>query len=343
MIKQSLRRIAVLLTGLAVVLAGCASGTPQATFTPRPTRAGTLAPFSGPPPTATATPGAADTPTPLPSATPTPRSHTVRKGEDMFGIALRYGVPLDELMAANPEVDPRWMSIGAVLVIPAAQHTPTPDPANPPQPTPVGVEIQPPDCYPSGEGGLWCFVRAENGQGFSVEGLALNLRLYDRESGQIIEQSAFPPLNLLPPGGFLPLAAYLPPPAPRSFDASAELLSALPVPPESRRYLELTQTDIQVEISADGLSAQVSGVLSLAGGDAPSTGSGETPSTGSANAPAQKAYALAVAFDEIGRIIGLRRWDGGELAPGGTQPFELLVYSTGPRIASVTVLAEGIP
>ncbi len=333
--KLFYRKTALVLTGLALVLAGCAPGTPHPTVTARPTRAGTLAPYSGPPATATATPGAADTPTPLPSATPTPRSHTVRKGEDMYGIALRYRVPLDELMAANPEVDPRWMSVGAVLVIPAAKHTPTPDPANPPQPTPVGLELQPVDCFTGGEGGLWCFIRAENGQDFGVEGLAVNLRLYDRESGQIIEQNAFPPLNLLPPGGFLPLAAYIPPPAPRSFDASAELLSALPVPPESGRYLDLVQMDVEVEISADGLSAQVSGALSLAGGAAPSAGSG--------GIPAQKVYALAVAFDEAGRIVGLRRWDGGALTSGGTLPFDLLVYSAGPRIASVSVLAEGIP
>ena len=157
----------------------------------------------------------------------------------MFGIALRYGVTLEDLMSANPEVDPRWMSIGTVLVIPAALYTPTPDPSNPPQPTPVGLALQQPSCFPSGEGGLWCFTRANNPQNFSVEGLSVSLRLYDRESGQILEQSAFPPLNLLKPGGFLPLAAYISPPAPRNFDATAELVSALLLPPESGRYLDV--------------------------------------------------------------------------------------------------------
>jgi LysM repeat protein len=322
-----LRRLAFTLTGLTLLLAACVPQVVEITATPRPTRPGGLTPYTDPTVTATPSPGQPDTPTPLPSATPTPRSHTVRKGEDMFGIALRYGVPLDELMAANPEIDPRWMSVGAVLVIPAAQHTPTPDPSNPPQPTPVGLEVQPPDCYPSGEGGLWCFVRAENPQGFSVEGVAVNLRLLDRESGQILEQSAYPPLNLLPPGGFLPLAAYFPPPAPRSFDATAELISALPVPPESGRYLEVTPEDVRVEIDEDGLSARVSGTLRLAGGEV----------------PAQKVYAVAAAFDAAGRIVGLRRWEGAELAAGESQPFELLVFTAGPLIASVTVLAEGIP
>lgn len=324
---RNIPRLALGLTFLALLLAACAPQVVEITATPRPTRPGELTPYTGPTATATPTPGAPDTPTPLPSATPTPRSHVVRKGEDMFGIALRYGVPLDELMAANPEIDPRWMSVGAVLIIPAAQHTPTPDPNNPPQPTPVGLEVEPPVCYPSGEGGLWCFARAENRQEFSVEGVAVNIRLFDQESGQILEQSAYPPLNLLPPGGFLPLAGYFPAPAPRDFVVTAELISALPVPPESGRYLEVAQGDIKVEIAGNGLWAKVSGNLSLAGGDI----------------PARMVFAAAVAFDSDGRIVGVRRWEDGELAPGESQPFELLVYTAGPPIVSVSVLAEGIP
>jgi len=325
--KRFLLLEVTIFTGLSIILAACIPAASPATATIRPTRAGTLAPYTGPSATATITPGEPNTPTPLPTLTPTPRSHTVSKGEDMYGIALRYGVPLDELMAANPEVDPRWMSIGAVLVIPAAQHTPTPDPNHPPQPTPVSLQVQPPDCYPSGEGGLWCFARIENKQDFSVEGVAVNLRLFDRESGQILEQSAYPPLNLLPPGGFLPLAGYFAAPAPRSFDATVELTSALPVPPESGRYIGVTPVDIRVDIAADGLSARVSGALGLPGGDV----------------PARLVYVAAVAFDDAGRIVGLRRWESGEFAPGGSQPFELRVYTAGPPIASVSVLAEGIP
>ena len=325
--KGLLRWMPILLLGFTLILTACTQASPAATATIRPTRFGTLATYTGPTATDTPTSGEPDTPTPLPSATPTPRSHTVVKGEDMFGIALRYGVTLEDLMSANPEVDPRWMSIGTVLVIPAALYTPTPDPSNPPQPTPVGLALQQPSCFPSGEGGLWCFTRANNPQNFSVEGLSVSLRLYDRESGQILEQSAFPPLNLLKPGGFLPLAAYIPPPAPRNFDATAELVSALPVPPESGRYLDVQQSDLVVEFAEDGLSASVRGELSLAGREV----------------PARLIYVAAVAIDDAGRIIGLRRWDGEELTPGGTQPFELLVYSAGPRIASVSVLAEGIP
>lgn len=326
--KAFFRLLLVGLLGPVLLLSACAPMEPSGTATLRPTRAGTLVPYTGPSATASPTPGDPDTPTPLPSATPTPRSHTVRKGEDMFGIALRYGVTLDDLLKANPTVDPRFLSIGAVLVVPAAMYTPTPDPDNPPQPTPIGLILSQPDCFPSGDGGLWCFIRAENPQEFSVEGLSVHLRLFDRDSGQILELNAFPPLNLLAPGEFLPLAAYYPPPAPIDFDVTAELVSALPVPPDSGRYLDLEQSENKVEIAPDGLTARVSGLLRLAGGEV----------------PARVIRVVAVAFDASGRIVGLRRWDSREeLGPGGSLPFDGVVYSAGPLIASVTVLAEGVP
>ena len=46
------------------------------------------------------------------------REHTVAQGETLVRIARGYGVPLDALRAANLDVEPRRMQIGAVLVIP---------------------------------------------------------------------------------------------------------------------------------------------------------------------------------------------------------------------------------
>ncbi len=46
------------------------------------------------------------------------REHTVVRGETLSQIARQYRVSLDALRAANPEVEPRRMQIGTVLVIP---------------------------------------------------------------------------------------------------------------------------------------------------------------------------------------------------------------------------------
>lgn len=48
-----------------------------------------------------------------------PRTHMVVAGETPIGIARKYGIQLDALMAANPGLDPRHMRVGQVLNLPS--------------------------------------------------------------------------------------------------------------------------------------------------------------------------------------------------------------------------------
>jgi D-alanyl-D-alanine carboxypeptidase/D-alanyl-D-alanine-endopeptidase (penicillin-binding protein 4) len=50
-----------------------------------------------------------------------PVRHHVERGESMDGIARRYGIALDDLLRANPTVEPRRLRAGAWLEIPAAR------------------------------------------------------------------------------------------------------------------------------------------------------------------------------------------------------------------------------
>ncbi len=311
------------------VLAACAPAAPLfPTSTPRTVMPVTLTPYAGLPPTATPSPTAGDTPTPLPTATPTPRLHTIRRGEDLFGIALFYGVTLQDLLTANPTVNPYALRVGDQVVVPAAQTTPTLDPRNPPSPTPVGLTLPRPDCYPTHDGGMWCFALLNNPQSFDVEGVSVVFHLYDRSSGEILSQAAYPPLNRLPAAGQLPLAVFFAPPAPRDFDVSVELRTALPIPAESRRYLDMEITRQEVVISEDGSYAEVSGSLRLK----------------EEESAVARPLLAAVALDESGKVVGLRRWQADQpLAAGESLPFEVRVYSTGLPIAEVRLLAEGVP
>ncbi len=92
------------------------------------------------------------TPPATPTATSTPApavSYTLRAGDTVIGIATRFGITVDNLLAANglTAQDAPGLQIGSVLVIPAPGQTfPTPTPtARPatsvaPSPTPVPTQ-----------------------------------------------------------------------------------------------------------------------------------------------------------------------------------------------------------
>ena len=110
-------------------------GTPETTpspkaATPTPTAAAdttpTVAPTSTPVPTTapTAVPTAA--PTAVPTTAPSgERTHVVQPGENLFRIALHYGMSYEAVAAANGIINPDLISIGQRLIIPAEGTTPT--------------------------------------------------------------------------------------------------------------------------------------------------------------------------------------------------------------------------
>lgn len=53
-----------------------------------------------------------------PPSTSGSSSHTIQAGENLYRISLRYGVDLDELMAANPSIDPFKLRVGQQVRIP---------------------------------------------------------------------------------------------------------------------------------------------------------------------------------------------------------------------------------
>lgn len=312
----------IILSGIVLSIAISACSTPEArpTSTPAPTAA--LTPYLTSTATATPTPTDPATPTPLPTATPTPLTHTVQRGEDMFGISLRYKISLDALKAANPEVDPRAISVGAVLIIPAtAQPLVT---ASLPAPTPVTVGLEKVNCSPDSSGGAWCFLAAKNQQDFPVENVTAAITL----QGSNLVQTASTPLNRIPAGEWMALYAFFPGPISQPEQASASLLTALPVPPTDTRYLAAHLEQQQQEILEQGLMAEVSGELHL-----------DTP-----GGKAARVWVAITALDSKGQIVGVRRWENqAPLLAGSSLPLIARVYSTGSPIASVQVLVEAAP
>lgn len=308
-------------------LSAAACSPPAAESTPvEMTRPALLTPYLTLTPSRTPTPPDPATPTPLPSPTPTPRLHTVRQGETIISIAITYGLSIEVLQAANPEIDPNLLSIGAQLIIPVSE-TPDSTPAAP-APPPVSIEIGAPNCLPSQEGGAWCFALAYNNQDMTIESLTAVIRIADPESGQVSSQNVSAPLNLLPPASAIPLAVYFPPPSPWPLFASAEILTALPGREIAQLYLPFEIHNESYEISDDGQSAEISGeVVLLEGGG-----------------QAAVARIVGIAYNDAGEVIGMRRWeDQMELKEGESSPYVLRVYSAGGKITRIETRAEVTP
>ena len=313
---------ALLAAAVSGVLAGCAS---KGTATALPATA-TLQPYRST--AAPSTAGSSDaTLALLPTAgpSPTPRAYTVRANDTFLGIALAYGLTREELLAANPGLNPDFLSIGQQLLIPApgGQGTATPIPT----PTPLPLQTSDPRCYPSASGGLWCLVSVTNTTGSPVEGLSGLLTLVGLEGEPMMTVAVYPPLNLLPENEVMVLAAYLAPPVPEFSRAVAALTMAVPVQGAESRYASLDWSIPRTQPSADQLSWEVAVSVKV---------------------PADSAtlWRLAIglfALDDQGQVIGFAKWEPADaMRPGEQVQSSLTVFSLGPRIDRVEVLAEAL-
>lgn len=252
----------------------------------------------------------------LPS--PTPFTYTIQAGDTMGALAQKFGVPLDALIAANPSLSPNAMPVGASLRIPTDVNNPTGEATL----TPIPFAITQVQCYPTLDGGMWCFALARNDSADTLENLSARLSLHSSDGGLVAAQDAILPLNVLPPHSSLPLTVFFPPPIPADASPRTRILSATILPPDDPRYLNASLLDPLTEIASDGRTARVRGQVSLPAG----------------SAPAQTVWVVAVAYDAAGRVVGFRRWEG-----MGVGAFDLTVASLGSRVTRVELFVEARP
>jgi LysM repeat protein len=313
----------ILLTLLVVGLASCAQAESPETASPSPTRA--LTPYwTATPDIPTPSPSPDQvvfSPTPPPPPTSTPFTYNVIEDDTLLAIASRHGVNLEELLAANPGVDPNFLTIGMTLTIPILESN---DSALP-TPTPVPLSLSPPRCYPTEDNGLWCISLARNDSGIDLESVSarITLNAADVEAPQI--QVAIPPLNILPSGEELPLVAFFSPPAPKDVQPHIQLLTALPIAQREERYKQVDQSIGEVIISDRGISATVRGEISIPIED-------DRPDT---------VWLTGVAYTSSEEVAGFRKWEADIPSdPGERTPFEITIFSLGPQIQRVEVYVE---
>jgi LysM repeat protein len=318
-----------LLLGLALALAAC-------TAAPSPTTAPTAALLSLPPASATApagsgpTPGPAATPVIIASATATatPVTHVVQAGETMLGVAIQFGVSLDALQAANPNIQPRFLSVGTVLVIPPPEGGFAVAATNLAPPPPAPVDLTQPVCYTIPSGALYCFVDARNPNNRQLENVSARIILAGPDGLPFASQTAFGALDLIPPASAVPLAAlFTPAPTQTVAATGVELLTAnlAAEPPPAGGTVML------------GVSAQPGAVL---GGQWMVSGHVTNPTTQALTS----AWVLLAVYDAQGHLGGFRKLalDNG-LAAGETRPFTISSDSLAGAVDHDLLLAEGRP
>lgn len=282
-------------------------------------------------PTPTPSPLPTHTLTPTPTRTLEPVTFSVGENDDMFSIALFYGISLEALKTANPDVNPNAMSLGTVLQIPLTPTAmPSPDPSQPAaQTTPEAYELSlssEPACYADALGGAGCLVLLTNEGEETVENASVGFRLTNTEENYQAEMLVFSLLNLLPPGDTLPVYAYFSAPVPEELQVEAWVESWLPTMPDDVRYAAVVIGEEQISYEKDKKSAQIRGELSIAAEEK------ELASV----------WLLAVAYQSTGKPLGLRRWEANpqQLTNPSEILFEISLYSMSGPIDSIELFAE---
>src|SRR6185503_6890667 len=101
------------------------------------------------------------------------------------------------------------------------------NPSGQPTPTPAPFVIPQIECYPTANRGMWCFVLAFNNSPDVMENLSAQVTLVDSRSTALASQTAFLPLNILPPNTSLPLTIYFPPDIPLDAEPQVQVLTAI--------------------------------------------------------------------------------------------------------------------
>lgn len=312
-----LRRLWVL--SVSFWLAACASApaepSPTPTLRPMPSRP--VAALSPAPP---ATPVIIASPTP----SPTPVTHLVQRGETLIGIAVQYGLSLEALQQANPGVSARFLSVGALLIIPASDDAAAIRAAG--APTPMPVQFGEPACYPQATGALLCLIAARNPGDVALEAVSARLTLAGADGLPLAEAVALPALDVLMPGKVTPLSARFPPPLVGHAAVGVTALSAYPLAVVADRLGPLAVRVDNVSSNGPNWTArgQVSNPTALA---------------------AARVRLSLVLWTEAGAVAGMQQLDFGEpLAAGEARAFTLAAASlAGAAAFRAEVLAEGRP
>jgi LysM repeat protein len=268
-------------------------------------------------PTVAAT--SAPQPTTTPEPTATPLIHVLALGETISSIALRYGLDMGTVLAANPGLNPNALIVGTEVIVPVGGSVPQIGMVS----EPLEVKLGSPECIPTFEKGLWCFIEVENTLEQASTMVVVMVSLEQPGGNQNRQMNVPLLLHKIEPGQTIPVVAYFAPPIPDGVKATAELISALPLSESKRSFLPAAIVNDKVDLF--GRTALVSGEVEINGEP------GESVTM----------RVAAMAYDANGRLVGARRMEREIiLEPGDAADFFVHLYSFGGPIDNVIIYAE---
>jgi hypothetical protein len=246
----------------------------------------------------------------------------VEEGETLLDIAYRYSVELNELLVANPGINPRFLSIGQPLLIPGPGGEVIG--ALAPTTTPHPVQLEPAQCYQVPSGALWCLTIAAHTGGGYIEGLALAISLLGSDFETVRSEIAYSPLNVLSADFPMPIGALFEPPLPEFTGVDLSVISSVLIEDTGDRYLPIEWSLDGSERAANGLSWMASGTI-------------EIPSLAEVDV---RVVLLVSALSSDGGLLGFKTWD--TVTQSNSVPFDIMVFSLGSEIDHISIQAEAL-
>ncbi|MFN4293295.1 MAG: LysM peptidoglycan-binding domain-containing protein [Thermoflexales bacterium] len=320
--RASLTYAAGLLASL--IISGCSGAVSNQTPTPPPTVAlPTPRPTLTPRPTPTL--AAATPPAPSqPAATPTPVIYIVQAGDTLIPIANRFGVSVADLIAANGNLDATRLQIGQRLIIPQLRQSAPSDGSLIPSPTPVPYEIRGLNSVRSPAGSLDVIGEVFNPGPTGMGNVKVLVTLQDDAGNALQSAVASVPLSAVPVNQTSPFRVLFTDP-PQGF--TKFVVTPLRAEAVDPRAFIVPLAVRNVIGRPDGPQFRVNGEIANA--------TAET---------ARQARLLVTIYDAERRVVGYRYFTLSEapLGPNEALPFDVLLTTATPNVASFAVYAEGV-
>ncbi len=205
---------------------------PQVTLTLRKVASRTP-PATATPPAVTTTEQAA-----VPTSSPAPHAYVVRPGDTLLGIALDFGLSVEDLQLANPAIDPLALQVGQALVIPQ------PGLAVAAASTPIGLTLDAPVCYDLITGSILCLGLIVNRFDQALQQVQVRVGLLDAAGGLVAEAITGIDQRVIPPHESAPYSVII---RSRPYTStSASLMSADIVPmPQDLVVLQVLEARVE--------------------------------------------------------------------------------------------------